>query len=227
MTYFGRFWKKITAITIENYVEDLKLPHHHKRPKRFEECAPLVFDSFTEDMHGMHYFEAIDLIGQTIKDRFDQPEYRVYRCLESLLLKAIKKEDCSEELKQIVSIYGFNIHDHNLQMQLKTLVLPFRLRRKLKHRHFRLHNGIWNGHVCTIFNVQCQCRSGTKVAGLTSLQADFVDKDDCPVGYSVGTTLLRWTVSALDNSDCPNPSISIKRKHTKAHLTQVSSNIVV
>ena len=48
-----------------------------------------------------------------------------------------------------------------------------------------------------------------------------------PTNYSIGTTLLRSTVSVLDNSDCPNPSISITKMHTKAHLTQVSPKITV
>ena len=67
------------------------------------------------------YYEALDLIVPTIKDRFNQPGYRVYQCLENLLLKAAKKEDFSEELKLASSIYGSDIHECNLQIQLQML----------------------------------------------------------------------------------------------------------
>ena len=66
-------------------------------------------------------YEALDLIVQTIKNRFDQPGYSVYQCLENLLLKAAKKEDFSEELNLATSIYGSDMHESNLQMQLQTL----------------------------------------------------------------------------------------------------------
>ena len=53
----------------------------------------------------MVYYEAFDLLVQTIKDRFDQPGYGVYQWLENLLLKAAKKEDFTEELKLASSTY--------------------------------------------------------------------------------------------------------------------------
>ena len=125
---FGLFWKKVTAMAIEHNVEEPKLPRQCKRPKRFEEGAPLAFDPSAEDMYRRYYFEALDLIVQAIKDCFDQPGYRVYRCLESLLLKATK-EDFSEELKQVVSIYG---SEHNLQMQFKMLGTSIQSEKKVK-----------------------------------------------------------------------------------------------
>lgn len=36
---------------------------------------------------------------QTIQARFDQPGYKMYGCIESLLLKARHNGDYSEELK--------------------------------------------------------------------------------------------------------------------------------
>jgi len=46
-----------------------------------------------EDMYHVVYIEAIDLAISTIQDRFNQPEYAMYRYMENLLLKA----DCGEE----------------------------------------------------------------------------------------------------------------------------------
>ena len=118
---FDLFWEKVKAMAKERDVDDPKLPRQRKRPKRYEEGAPNEFDSTAQGMYRRVYFEALDLIVQAIKDRFDQPGYRVYHCLENLLVKAAKGEDFSDELKLASSIYGSDIHECNLQMQLETL----------------------------------------------------------------------------------------------------------
>ena len=53
-----------------------------------------------------------------MRDRFAQPGYRVYQCLENLLLKAAKQEDFTEEFQLA---YTSDIHESNLQVQLQTL----------------------------------------------------------------------------------------------------------
>ena len=84
-------------------------------------------------MRSWYYFEALDLIVQAIKDHFDQPGYRVYHCLESLLLKSTEEEDFSEELKQVVLAFmGPTYNEHNLQMQLKTLGTSIQIEKKVK-----------------------------------------------------------------------------------------------
>ena len=44
------------------------------------------------------YFEALDLVLQSIKEQFDQPGYHIYYKLEYLLLKAAQNTDYSDEL---------------------------------------------------------------------------------------------------------------------------------
>ena len=118
---FDLFWEKVKAMAMERDVDEPKLPQQRKRPKRYEEGASAEFDSSAKDMYRRVYFEALDLIIQAIKDRFNQPGYRVYHCLENLLLKAARGEEFSEELKLASSIYGADINECNLQMQLETL----------------------------------------------------------------------------------------------------------
>ena len=79
------------------------------------------FHSTVKEFYCCIYYEALDLIVEPIRDRFDQPGYRVYQCLENLLLKAAKQEDFTEELQLAVSTYTSDIHESNLQMQLQTL----------------------------------------------------------------------------------------------------------
>jgi hypothetical protein len=125
--HYELFWGKVTRMAEEVDVDEPKLPRQRKRPPRYEDgkAAP-EFHSTPKDYYRSIYYEALDLITQTIKDRFDQPGYRVYQCLENLLLKAAKQEDFSEELKLAVTTYGSDIHESNLTMQLKTLGANFK-----------------------------------------------------------------------------------------------------
>lgn len=53
------------------------------------------------------YFEALDLIVSSIKNRFDQPGYHVYCKLEELLLKAASGVDYEEELVFVTDFYSW------------------------------------------------------------------------------------------------------------------------
>ena len=58
---------------------------------------------------------------QSIKDRFEQPGYKVYKGLEDLVLKAANKLDFSEKLAAVVDVYGTDLDESALQMQLQIL----------------------------------------------------------------------------------------------------------
>jgi len=91
--HFDLFWEKVKAMAVESSVDEPKLPQQRKQPKWYKEGAPPEFLSTAKDLYRVVYYEALDLIVQTIKDCFDQPGYGVYRCVENLLLKAAKKKD--------------------------------------------------------------------------------------------------------------------------------------
>ena len=69
-------------------------------------------------MYRRVYFEALDLLVQTIRARFDQPGYKMYGCIEVLLLKACHREDYSEELKQVLQVYSTDLSEFSLQTHL-------------------------------------------------------------------------------------------------------------
>ena len=69
------------------------------------------------------YYEALDLIIESITDRFDQPGYGLYSNLEQLLLKAVRHEDYEEELKSVAGLYQSDLHIEDLKIQLTTLSL--------------------------------------------------------------------------------------------------------
>ena len=51
------------------------------------------------------YYEALDLIVQSVDARFEQPGYKVYKGLEDLALKAANKVEFSEELAIVTDMY--------------------------------------------------------------------------------------------------------------------------
>ena len=54
------------------------------------------FSETVEEHYRLQYFEAVDLAVASIKDRFDQPGYVMYRNLEELLLKGAAGSNFSE-----------------------------------------------------------------------------------------------------------------------------------
>ena len=108
---FDNFWGKVSKLASEVDVNDPVLPRRKKVPRRFEEgTAPPEYHSDPKDMYRQVYYEALDLLVQTIEDRFDQPGSRIYCCLETLLLKAIQKGDYSDELQRVVEVYNSDLN---------------------------------------------------------------------------------------------------------------------
>ena len=65
----------------------------------------MTFDSFLVEALRMStkkraYFEALDLTTNCFQERFDQPRYS-YQVIETLLLKASKKEELKEALDTV------------------------------------------------------------------------------------------------------------------------------
>ena len=82
------------------------LPRQRKQPGRYKDGASEgEFPESVEDLYRRIYFEALDLVVCGIKERFDQPGYKVYSNLEAVLVKAVKKQNYDEELKYIVDFF--------------------------------------------------------------------------------------------------------------------------
>ena len=96
-TYFDLFWQKVESLRSSLDVEEPKLPRKRKVPRRYEEgTADAEYFDDCKAHYRQQYYEALDIITTSIKDRFDQPGYRIYQQLQELLLKAIRKEDTDE-----------------------------------------------------------------------------------------------------------------------------------
>ena len=122
---FDLFWLKVTKTSESLDIEPL-LPRQRKRPRRYEDgLADGEFHGDVKVYFRQHYFEAIDLIVNCIKDRFQQPGYTVYSHLEQLLLKASEKKDTKEDLEFICKFYGNDLDKENLKAQLITFGIEF------------------------------------------------------------------------------------------------------
>ena len=71
-------------------VSEPKLPRSRKTPKRFEVgSSEPTFPDTPEVLYRRYYFEALDVVIQSIKKLFEQPGFQIYRNLQDLLLKAV------------------------------------------------------------------------------------------------------------------------------------------
>jgi hypothetical protein len=102
-------------------VETPLLPRRRKVPSRFETGqAPAEFHSTPKDYYRQKYFEAMDHIVQSITDRFG-----VYLDTEQLLLKCVRGEDYQRKVKLVSEFYRRDIHEANLQCQLRQFATIF------------------------------------------------------------------------------------------------------
>ena len=91
---FLLFWNRVLSLADEKEVEKPCLPQKRKPPARFEVGSSVPHSPKSpEDLYRVTYYEGLDLIVQSITDRFNQKDYDVYIQSEELLLKAAKRKD--------------------------------------------------------------------------------------------------------------------------------------
>ena len=73
------------------------------------------------DHYRQEFYNAVDVLLSSVRDRFDQPSFLVFEKLESLLVKALKGEDCSCELEFVGAKYDADIDVEDLTVELSTL----------------------------------------------------------------------------------------------------------
>ena len=117
------FWERCLKEATRNGVNDPKLPRTKKAPKKIEECtggrsAP-EYHNDEVSYYRQIYFDALDYIINSIKDRFEQPDYQIYVNLENLLLKAAYEEDFEHEFMQVVTFYKGDFNANRLRLHLQ------------------------------------------------------------------------------------------------------------
>ena len=123
---FQAFYDLVESLRTAVGVEQPSLPRKRKVPRRIDDSGGGEFYSETvEEHYRLQYFEAVDLAVASIKDRFDQPGYAVYRNLEELLLKGAAGSELSKQLGEVSAVYH-ELDASQLALQPSNLATYFR-----------------------------------------------------------------------------------------------------
>ena len=115
------------------------MPRQRKVPKRYDDgLATATFHDSPKLYYRQLYYEAINNIVSGLKNRFEQPGYKVYCNLEQLLTKACQGKDFEEEFQFICSFYKDDFQPELLRAQLLTLGVDFE--RTYKEAHDAHHS---------------------------------------------------------------------------------------
>lgn len=119
---FKLFWEKTDQMRKDLGVNEAALPRRKTPPKRIDDGASAGYQPLTVlDHYRKIYFEALDLAINCIKDRMDQPGYRLYVNLENLLLKTVSGQNYETELDSVCNFYVSDINRRDLETQLNTI----------------------------------------------------------------------------------------------------------
>ena len=91
---------------IEGYDTSNATAHHPETPR---------------DHYRGVFYESIDGLVSSVRERFDQPSFLVFEQLESLLLKALQGQDTSKELLFVNEKYGTDIDIEQVKVELQTI----------------------------------------------------------------------------------------------------------
>ena len=119
------FWTEMTTKAEPIYVSEHALPRRRNAPMRFG--GGLCAGDFTEtvrDLNRQEYFEATNVIVACIQDLFNQHGHTIIRTLESLLMKACKKDHHDEDLDVIV-LHHSDFDKEQILVQLQLLGASF------------------------------------------------------------------------------------------------------
>ena len=124
---FDLFWERVILLQEKYGVQEPLLPRKRKAPTHLEVGSSTGYFHITvKELYRQQYFECLDLVISAVRERFDQPGYAVLLNLESLLLKAVKKEEYSEELHFVLKHYHDDFADASrLETQLELLGVMF------------------------------------------------------------------------------------------------------
>lgn len=125
---FEIFWKNLLLVKESHDINDPQLPRKRRQPQRFNEVTGSDghFHNTPQAHYCQKYYEVIDNTVGCLKDRFDQPGYKLYMNLEQLLTNAILQEDFTEQFQLVCDFYENDLDRNLLCAQLLTFCVDFR-----------------------------------------------------------------------------------------------------
>ena len=132
---FDLFYETVTkSASLIDFVSAPTASRKRKRPKydilQFLEGNPRSSEEayYPESTHAHFkaiYFEAIDVIVSSIKERFEQPGFKIFTEVEQLLLKSISKKPAEDELQTVKTSFRDDFDDQSLPYELELLPTIF------------------------------------------------------------------------------------------------------
>ena len=103
---FALFFTRVIQDQARFDVDEPAVCCKRRMPKRYQiDTSAGEFHATPEDQYRAIYFEVLNHVTSAIKQRFNQPGYRVYRTVQDLVLKAAQGDDYVEELDAVKSIW--------------------------------------------------------------------------------------------------------------------------
>ena len=118
--------EQLTKHDSRTQIKEPTLPRRCRPPNRLDDHPETATHPQTvTERYRVIYFEVIDIITTTIKDRFNQEGYQTYRYLEQLLLNAASGQDYEEQIKFVTDFYASDFQEFQLRIHLQLLQQTF------------------------------------------------------------------------------------------------------
>ena len=123
---FHHFWQFTKKKAESLDIEEPRLPKQRKTPKRFDDGTSAgEFNSSPVSFYKQIYYEVLDLMINSIKQRFNQPGYQSFQSMETLLIKACRQDNFDSELSDVCQTYQGDLDEDLLLVQLLTLGVSY------------------------------------------------------------------------------------------------------
>lgn len=118
-TEFNKFYEMVKQETTDK-TDAPCLPRYRRAPKRVDEGVHAHRFSSVELYFRQQYYEVIDTLSGELVRRFDQPNFKVVRDIESVLIKATNGEEFTIT-DAMINMYEHDLDFGRLNTQLKML----------------------------------------------------------------------------------------------------------
>ena len=103
-------------------------------PEGYENRSEAHHPTTLRDHYRKQFYQTIDVLISSVRDRFNQPSFLVFENLESLLIKTLKGEETSAEMKIAREKYATDVNMSDLNVELATFKV---LRKDKQKEHFQ------------------------------------------------------------------------------------------
>ena len=104
---FNMFWEMLLIKNKSLSGKEPELCRKRKVPAKldFNSASIHYFPSNVREHYRHVYFAAFDSTVESIKERFNQEDFKRYASLQELFLRAVRGERWNEEMEEVVAVY--------------------------------------------------------------------------------------------------------------------------